>query len=83
MRIVVKKVHPLKRPAESVEKRKKFQASICMGLLAPGIGFGDYYAFSVMKQVLSGMGSRLFIYIYSKELAKFGKKLKKVERYGL
>ena len=29
------------------------------------------------------MGSRLFIYIYSKELAKFGKKLKKVERYGL
>ncbi|MCL5037252.1 MAG: insulinase family protein [Chloroflexi bacterium] len=56
-------LHLHKRPCEKIERRKKRQASICLGLTVPEIGPGDYYAFSVLKQVLSGMGSRLFINI--------------------
>ncbi|MCD6310080.1 MAG: insulinase family protein [Candidatus Eremiobacteraeota bacterium] len=63
MELVSKKLRKRKSPDILKEKRKKRQASLCMGFIGPKLASSDYYAFSVLNQVLSGMGSRLFIVI--------------------
>lgn len=51
---------PIKNVKEKVETSDKQQVAICIGFKAPDIQSEDYFAFRVLNQVLSGMGSRLF-----------------------
>ncbi|MFP4497696.1 MAG: M16 family metallopeptidase [Vulcanimicrobiota bacterium] len=51
----------IKNVKEETITTEKQQVAICIGFHAPSIYSEDFYTFKVLNQVLSGMGSRLFI----------------------
>lgn len=53
--------NPIKNVREGIEQTEKRQVALCIGFQAPSVVSEDYYTFSVLNHVLSGMGSRLFI----------------------
>ena len=57
---------PIKNVREGFESTQKQQVAICLGFQAPSILSEDFYTFSVLNQVLSGMGARLFIELRDK-----------------
>ncbi|KPL09879.1 hypothetical protein AMJ71_05235 [candidate division TA06 bacterium SM1_40] len=48
-------------PREIAEAQEKRQTHLVVGMPGPGIGDPDYYAFQVLNDALTGMGSRLFV----------------------
>lgn len=58
---------PIKNVREATENSDKQQVAICIGFQAPAITSEDFYTFSVLNQVLSGMGARLFIELRDKQ----------------
>jgi zinc protease len=58
---------PIKNVREGTETTEKQQVAITIGFQAPAVASEDYYTFSVLNQVLSGMGSRLFVELRDKQ----------------
>jgi len=58
--------NPIKNVREGFESTSKQQVAICLGFQAPSLLSDEFYTFSVLNQVLSGMGSRLFIELRDK-----------------
>jgi len=54
-------VAPFKGIRRKELKREKRQTSLAIGFRCPGVQHEDYFAISVMEEILSGMGGRLFI----------------------
>jgi len=59
--------NPIKNVREVVEQTEKLQCAMSIGFQAPPVISEDYYTFSVLNNVLSGMGSRLFIELRDKQ----------------
>ncbi|MCE1248221.1 MAG: insulinase family protein [Firmicutes bacterium] len=59
--------NPIKNVREGTETNDKQQVAITIGFQAPSVSSEDYYTFSVLNQVLSGMGSRLFVELRDKQ----------------
>jgi zinc protease len=58
---------PIKNVKEKIELSDKLQAAITVGYHAPPMTDEDFYTFRILNQVLSGMGSRLFIELRDKQ----------------
>ncbi|MCD4783261.1 MAG: insulinase family protein [Candidatus Eremiobacteraeota bacterium] len=59
--------NPIKNVREGIEQTEKRQVALCIGFQAPSVVSEDYYTFSVLNHVLSGMGSRLFVELRDKQ----------------
>lgn len=62
----IKVIEPIKNVREGSENSQKQQAAICLGFQAPAASSEDFFTFSVLNQVLSGMGARLFVELRDK-----------------
>lgn len=54
-------LEPIKNVRELSEPIEKQQTAICIGFQAPNVESENFYTFSILNQVLSGMGARLFV----------------------
>ncbi len=63
---IVDVIEPIKNVREGIETSQKQQVAICLGFQAPSASSEDFFTFSVLNQVLSGMGARLFVELRDK-----------------